>query len=116
MTTRQRLHRNTSPARHPAAALTRRLPAAPLLLAALALLAVLFVGAPPAQAQSTSVVKFVKDQGVIEETNTHSAALKGRAGSLIVRVSIDPPLAQRSSVKVTMTNTATHTVDFFVLR
>ena len=48
-TTRQR--RNTTPARRPAAALTRRLPAVPLLLAALSLLAVLFVGAPSAQAQ-----------------------------------------------------------------
>ena len=42
-------------ARRPAATLPRRLPALPLLLAALALLAVLFVQqAPPAQAQSTT--------------------------------------------------------------
>ena len=49
--TTTRHHRNTSPARRPAAALTRRLRAIPLLLAALSLLAVLFVGAPSAQAQ-----------------------------------------------------------------
>ena len=53
MLTRQ--PRRTFRAGRPVADLNRRLPAVPLLLAALALLAVLFVGAPPAQAQSSDL-------------------------------------------------------------